>query len=143
MNRRTVNEAIIQTYLHLLNRSSDQEDPGDQALPRILPLSPHSSHKWSQWCEGRWILPLEELEPLSPGMRVQGCRWWRKRAERMPRAEAHLQEHLIKVPSSPALTHGAAGAGRPGAEAAAFGPLNSHADGSMSSAAVRTAHLGN
>lgn len=63
----------------------------------------------------------------------------RKRAQRQsPFARAPDQRCCFLE-----LTHGAAGAGRPGAKAAAFGPLNSHADGSIFSAEVRTAHLGN
>lgn len=96
MNRKEVNEATIKTYLHLLNHSSDQEDPGDQALPRILSLPPCSSPpSGSQWLEGKWILPLKELEPLSPRMRVQGCRWWR---EKESREDAQRQSPCARAP---------------------------------------------
>ena len=84
---------------------------------------------WSLWAQG-W-----ECKVAGGGER--------KRAERMPRDKAHLQELLITGARFPCAHSRGCWRWAAGAQAAAFGPLNSHADGSISSAEVRRAHLGN
>lgn len=73
---------------------------------------------------------LKSWSPLSPGVTVQGCRWWReKRAQRRSPFARALIKGAVSLHSSRGCWGWAARA-----KAAAFGPLNSHADGSIFSA---------